>query len=137
MKKSTIYFSGLFTIAIVATIMIISTPAFAYRGNPSVQGPNYSQERHELMTEVFESKNYDAWKELMSNNKGRVTKVINADNFADFAKAHELAKNGDIDGANEIRSKLGFGMRNGNGRNHGLRTNGHRKGFCNRQNLRN
>jgi len=34
----------------------------AYQGNPSVQGPNYSVERHEAMIESSAKKDYNAWK---------------------------------------------------------------------------
>ncbi len=84
----------------------------AYQGDPSVKGPNYSTERHEAMEEAFENEDYDAWKNLMEG-KGRVTEVINEDNFAKFAKAHELMEQGDITEAQEIRQELGLGQHNG------------------------
>ena len=87
----------------------------AYRGDPNIQGPNCTAERHEAMTQAFENNDYNAWKERM-HGKGRVTQVVNEDNFARFAEAHRLASEGKTDEANEIRQELGLGLRNGSGR---------------------
>jgi len=87
----------------------------AYQGNPSIQGPNYSIERHEAMTKAFVNKNYNAWKNLVSGNKGRVAQVINQSNFGKFVEAHNLALQGKTDEANKIRTELGLGLRNGSG----------------------
>lgn len=88
----------------------------AYRGDPNVQGPNYSAERHEAMEKAFENKDYKAWANLMQG-KGKVTQVINKNNFAKFAEAHNLAEKGKLDEAKKIRQKLGLGLRNGSGWN--------------------
>ena len=84
----------------------------AYRGDSGVQGPNYTPERHEAMTQAFENNDYNAWKELMSG-KGRVTQVVTEENFSQFAEAHELAAEGKIDEAKQIRQELGLGLRDG------------------------
>jgi hypothetical protein len=128
MKNSTKLYSGLFAIAIVAITIATTTSASAYRGDPSVKGPDYSVERHEAMTQAFETNDYEAWKELM-NGKGRVTQVINADNFARFAEAHELAEEGKLEESKAIRAELGLGLRDGSGQGQGLGTNGQGKGF--------
>ena len=107
--------SGTLALAIIA---ITATSASAYRGAPNVKGPNYSPERHEAMTNAFETNNYDAWVELM-NGHGRVTQVVNADNFPQFAEAHKLALAGDLEGAKAIRAELGLGQRNGSGKGQG------------------
>lgn len=91
--------------------------SFAYQGDPNVQGPNYTPERHDAMEAAFEAGDYSAWKELMSG-KGRVIQVVNEGNFTKFAEAHELAENGDIAGAKEIRAELGLGQ---GGRGYGMR----------------
>ena len=126
MKTSTKLLSGTLALAIIA----IATPTsvFAYRGDPSVQGPNYSAERHEAMKNAFEANDYEAWIALM-DGKGRVTQVINADNFAQFAEAHELIKEGKLEEAKVIRSELGLGLRNGNGNGQGRRGGGQEKGL--------
>ncbi len=112
----------LLTIAVIAAVVfggvVTSTDtASAYRGDPAVKGPNYSEERHEAMEKAFEAKDYKAWKNLMQG-KGRVSQVITKDNFAKFAEAHELAEQGKLEEARKIRQELGLGLRNGSG--HGM-----------------
>ncbi len=115
MKTSTKLLSGTLALAIVA---ITATSASAYRGDPNEKGPNYSPERYEKMQNVFETGDYDAWVELM-NGRGRVTQVVNAENFPRFIEAHKLALDGDLEGAKAIRAELGLGQRNGKGRGQG------------------
>lgn len=86
-----------------------ATGTMAYRGNPDVQGPNYTQYRHEQMEKAFENNDYPAWKNLM-NGRGRVMQVVNEDNFNRFAEAHRLAEEGQIAEANQIRQELGLGL---------------------------
>jgi len=95
---------------------LVLTPSLvhAYRGDPTVQGPNYSEERHTEMTKAFANKDYDAWKALMQG-RGRVTQIINPDNFAKFVQAHQYALEGNLEEANKIRAELGLGK--GYGRN--------------------
>lgn len=101
--------------AIVLGSLAVSTQnAKAYRGDPAVKGPNYTAEREALMEKAFETNDYNSWAKLMEG-RGRVTKVINANNFSQFAKAHELAEEGKISEAQEIRQSLGLGLQNGEG----------------------
>lgn len=88
--------------------------AEAYRGDPNVQGPNCTPERHDAMTQAFESGDYNAWQEQMQG-RGRVSEVINEENFAQFAEAHKLALEGKTDEADQIRQELGLGLRDGSG----------------------
>lgn len=103
---------------VLGGFLLSSEKALAYRGDPSVQGPNYSAERHAAMTQAFENNDYNAWKELMQG-KGRVTQVINEQNFARFAEAHKLALEGRTDEAQTIREELGLGFQNGSGQGMG------------------
>lgn len=107
------------TAVVIGGAMTYVNTASAYRGDPSVKGPNYSEERHEAMEKAFETKNYDAWKKLMQG-RGRVTQVITKDNFAKFAEAHELAEEGKLDEAKKIRQELGLGTHNGSGQGMGM-----------------
>jgi len=116
MKKSTLGLGAL-TLILGATVLSAGT-ALAYRGDPTVTGPNYSVERHSAMQKAFEDKDYTAWKNLMQN-RGRVTQVITEANFAKFAEAHNLALQGNKEEAQKIRSELGLGLQNGSGRNGG------------------
>ena len=116
MKKLLIGFGSL---ALVLGFMgVFTNTAEAYKGDPAVKGPNYSVERHDAMTKAFETKDYTAWASLMQG-KGRVTQVINKDNFAKFAEAHELALQGKTEEAQKIRQELGLGLKNGQGRTSG------------------
>jgi len=103
---------------VLAGAMIAPVAVDAYRGDPTVKGPNYTAERHEAMTQAFENKNYSAWKELMAG-KGRVTQVINEGNFARFAEMHKLMLEGKTEEAAKIRAELGLGLKNGSGQGNG------------------
>lgn len=112
MNKKTVLF-GLASL-IMGGLVLAPKAVDAYRGDPTVQGPNYTAERHAAMEKAFETKDFNAWKNLMQN-RGRVTQVINAQNFARFAQAHELAEQGKVAEANQIRQELGLGLQNGSG----------------------
>jgi hypothetical protein len=107
MKKSILGFGAL-ALALGA-IGLTAIPAFAYRGNPTVNGPNYTVERHAAMESAFDKLDYSAWKNLMGG-RGRVTQVVNETNFAKFAEAHKLAERGKLAEANAIRAELGLGQ---------------------------
>lgn len=117
MKKTSILF-GL-TALIIGGTVIAPQAVLAYRGDPTVKGPNYTKERHTAMEKAFEAKDYNAWKKLMAG-RGRVTKVVNAQNFAKFAEAHKLAEQGKTIEANKIRAELGLGLHTGNGTGQGM-----------------
>ena len=110
---------GLAGLALVGA-MVAPKAILAYKGDPNVQGPNYTVARHEAMEKAFEIGDYNAWKGLM-NGQGRVSQVVNAQNFSRFAEAHELAEQGKIAEAKAIRSELGLG--NGSGRGQGAGCN--------------
>jgi len=104
----------------------ISGTALAYQGDFTRNGPNYTPDFEAQITEVLTDKDYDGWKDLMDQKvgKGRVTEVINKDNFDKFAEAWKLAKEGKIKEANAIRKELGLrtsdGQRLQNGTGHGM-----------------
>lgn len=110
-------------IPVVAAIVLGSaflapTSVFAYRGDPTTTGPNYTAERHAAMEKAFDTNDYSAWKSLMAG-QGRVTQVVTAQNFARFAQAHNLAEQGKTAEANAIRAELGLGLHNGSGQGMG------------------
>ncbi|MFA5991064.1 MAG: hypothetical protein WC794_02335 [Candidatus Doudnabacteria bacterium] len=113
MKKSTLGLGAL--VLGLGIIGATSATVLAYQGNPAVSGPNYSIERHEEMTQAFANKDYGTWENLMQG-RGRVTQVVNKDNFAKFAEAHALAEQGKTVEAQKIRQELGLGLHNGSGR---------------------
>jgi hypothetical protein len=96
----------------IAGAIAISQGALAYRGNPDQIGSNYSPERHAEMQKAFENKDYNSWKSLM-NGRGRVTQVVNEQNFPRFAEMHKLMLEKKYDEANQIRKELGLGQGNG------------------------
>ena len=116
MNKTKKIFLGLGTLALVLGVSgVIANKADAYRGDPGVQGPNYSVERHTAMQKAFETNDYTAWKDLMQN-RNKVTQIVNKDNFTKFSEAHKLALKGDIEGAKKIRQELGLGLGGGFGK---------------------
>jgi hypothetical protein len=117
MNKTSILF-GLAAIVIGGAVFAPQA-VLAYRGDPNVQGPNYTAERHTAMEKAFEDKDYNAWKTLM-DGRGRATQVINKDNFAKFVEAHELAEQGKTAEANKIRAEFGLGLQNGSGMGQGM-----------------
>lgn len=120
MNKTILALSGL---AVgVGALFATSSGALAYRGDPNVQGPNYTAERHEAMTKAFENKVYNAWKEQMEG-RGRVTQVVNESNFAKFAEMHQLMLDGKTTEANAIKTELGLGLKNGSGQGMGYGRN--------------
>lgn len=105
-----------------SAVVLIPNQAQAYQGDPSVKGPNYTVERHEAMTKAFATNDYNAWKSQMAG-RGRVTQVVNEQNFARFAEAHKLALEGKMAESQAIRAELGLGQHNGSGKGQGMGCN--------------
>ncbi len=71
-------------------VLAIASPALAYRGNPDIQGPNYSPERHEAMEVIFEKGDYQGWLKLMEGRAWRMKEVVNNQaKFIEFANARK------------------------------------------------
>ncbi|MEA3515155.1 MAG: hypothetical protein U9R34_06765 [Nanoarchaeota archaeon] len=112
MKKATIFgLLALMVVGIIASTSLVS----AYRGDYSVKGPNYNEERHEAMEAAFDQPNYQEWYALMTEDgrHPRVVDVVTESNFADFVKAHEAGESGDYETAASLRAELG--LNNGQG----------------------
>ncbi|MBU1118079.1 hypothetical protein KKD37_03895 [Patescibacteria group bacterium] len=95
------------------------TPVLAYRGDVTVKGPNYTEERHQTNLTAFETADYNAW---VANMAGRgATRFVNESNFKEFSAAQLAAQNGDSTLINAFRSKYGMGQgsRQGNGQGRG------------------
>ncbi len=112
MKGKTIF--GMFALMVVG-LMLSTTLVSAYQGDPNVEGPDYSEDRHESMEGAFETMDYDMWYELMTEDgrHGRVVDVVTESNFAKFVEAHDAAENGDYELAAQLRAELG--LNNGQG----------------------
>lgn len=91
----------------LAVVLLVSGSVYAYRGKDGQS--ECDPERHEAMEQVFENNDYQAWKELMEG-KGRVLEVVNEDNFARFAEAHQLKEEGKLEEAKKIREELGLSV---------------------------
>ncbi len=131
MNNKKIIISSIFGLAVVAAMAAVGiNDTFAYRGDVSEKGPNYSEQRHEVMENAFEENDYNAWKEQTSG-QGRVSDVVTEENFSRFAEAHKLGEAGETEKADEIRKELGlrtsdgermregYGKGNGEGRGQG------------------
>ena len=72
---------GFGILALFVVGIIVSTGiASAYRGDYSVEGPNFNDERHEAMEAAFEDGNYDAWYTLMTED-GRHPRVVDVTRY--------------------------------------------------------
>jgi len=100
------------------SLFVITGMVFAYRGDNSIQGPNASPERHEVMQQAFENLDYELWYQEMSkvNPNSRVLQVVNEDNFDIFVEAKNTD---DVEKSQELRAQLGLnngqGSKNGSG----------------------
>lgn len=103
------------TALVLGGLFMIPSAINAYQGDPGTEGPDCTEERHQEMEQAFENNDYQAWANLMQG-KGRVIQVVNEDNFAQFAEAHELAEEGRMDEAKQIRTELGLGLGDGSGK---------------------
>ncbi len=104
--------------------------AYAYQGDPNVQGLNYTSERHEAMVEAFANKDFEAWKEVRADMRnGHMTEIINdEEKFAKFAQTREMRLAGDTEGVNAMRAELGLGhgMKGQGGDYRGMKDGSHR-----------
>lgn len=111
MNKKILGLVGVATLALGALVMLPSI-SFAYHGDASVKGPNYTVERHDAMEKAFDNNDFTTWQKLMTG-RGNVTKVVNKDNFAKFAQIHKLTEEGKTAEAQKLRTELGLGLHNG------------------------
>lgn len=123
MKKTTIGLLALMVVGMVFSAGMVS----AYRGDYTVKGPNYSEDRHEAMQAAFDGRDYQAWYELMTEDgrHPRVVEVVTPENFEKFVQAHEAGEAGDFETAAQIRAELGLnngqGPRDGTGNRRQMR----------------
>lgn len=110
-------------LALGVFVAISSTQAFAYKGDPSVKGPNYSSERHEKMLKIMDTSvdantlklNYAEWKKLMAN-KPVLKKINTIEEFKMFLEMRKLKLQGKDTEAAKLREKLGLSQGIGQGR---------------------
>ena len=110
------------TVGALLLVGLLATSAvMAYQGDPSVKGPNFSEERHAAMQDAIDNSDYQAWYDLMTEDgrNPRIVNVITKDNFVDFAEAKKHALDGDFSAMDEFRAEFGLGlgqMRHGEGK---------------------
>jgi hypothetical protein len=107
---------GVLAIGAFTLLTQLPNSALAYQGDYAVTGPNHTEVREEAMEKVMTSKDYEAWKKLMSEDgrtPGVLRKVDTKEEFDKFAQAYVLGKAGKTAEAQTIRAELGLG--NGGG----------------------
>ncbi len=109
MKKLNKKQLGMLVLGVLALGGVGYSTAKAYQGDYSKKGPNYSEERHTAMTKAFETNDYQTWKELMGDRKGRMVELVNEENFPKFVEARKLALEGKFEEAKALRAELGLG----------------------------
>lgn len=76
-------------------------------GRGDMEGEDESN--HEAITAAYENGDFASWKALIEERGGgKILEVINADNFAEFAKAKMLQSEGKMDEAKAILDDLGL-----------------------------
>lgn len=95
-----------------AVLITSNAQVAAYQGDPNQMGPNCTSEQFESVKQAIENNDYNAWVELMQD-KGRITEVINQENFSQFAEMRRLRAEGKQAEADVIREELGLGMGKG------------------------
>ncbi|MBP9758568.1 hypothetical protein KBD45_02640 [Candidatus Dojkabacteria bacterium] len=96
--------------------------AFAYKGDATKVGPYHTEEREVAMDKVMVEKDFEGWKNLMTEdgrNPGVLIKIDTQAEFEKFAEAHGLIEEGKIEEANAIRTELGLGQGQGQGKGQG------------------
>ena len=68
----------------------VSSATFAYQGDYTKKGPNYSQEFESEMTRVMLNNDYDGWRNLVENKVGRVDELITRENGCPKKHSHIL-----------------------------------------------
>lgn len=81
----------------------------------------------EEMEQALTNGDYAKWKEII-DSRPKITDYVNEGNFDRFAEMHKLMKEGDFEGAQEIREELGLPDGMGMGRGPGMGKGMH-KGF--------
>ena len=65
MKKATLLLG--IAAVVIGGVIVVPQAVLAYKGDPTVKGPNYTEERHQAMEKAFENRDYNAWKDLMAD----------------------------------------------------------------------
>ncbi|MHC1716361.1 MAG: hypothetical protein AB9915_00490 [Candidatus Dojkabacteria bacterium] len=110
---------GILALGVIASFGI--SKVYAYRGDANVVGPYHTEERQIEMEKVMAEKDYEGWKEIMTEGDrqpGVLNKVDSQEEFNQFANAYELSKEGKTEEAKAIREELGLGNGEKKGQRH-------------------
>ena len=110
---------SIFALSIGALVLggILAFPnvASAYRGDPAVKGPNHTEAREQ----AIETANLASF--TASCTTGRICDVVDTQEELNTLRDMHLAvEKGDLAKAQQLRTKLGLGLRNGSGRGTGM-----------------
>ncbi|MFA7314495.1 MAG: hypothetical protein WC025_01005 [Candidatus Magasanikbacteria bacterium] len=115
MKKRTLTIAG---ISALGLALVGSATAHAYSGisdkSTNIIGKKINPERHDQMQKIFETTDYQTWKDLVSKNPrfSQILSLINESNFPKFVEMKKLIMSGDKAGAEAIRVELGLPIKN-------------------------
>ncbi len=114
--------TGVTTATLLGVLALVGVSTVsAYRGDSTKIGPNHTEEREEAMETVMENKDYDGWKELMTQDgrtPGVLRKIDTQEKFDLFSQMYQLQHDGKD--ASEIREQLGLGQGGMRGNGQGL-----------------
>lgn len=119
--------AGVLAISAFALLVQIPSKVMAYQGDYSAVGPYHTEAREDAMEKIMKTKDFAAWKKLMSENgrtPGVLRKIDTQAEFDKFAQAYTLGKAGKTAQANAIREELGLGNGGGNGQGRGMGNGG-------------
>lgn len=110
----------LVTMLVVGVVAFAAT-TYAYKGDPSVKGPNYNPDVEAQLRAAIEAGDYDSWIKIRQDNnlpmQGKMFSVVNKDNFAKYAQMHKANLAGDYETALAIKAELGLGQGSMKGKN--------------------
>lgn len=109
MKKRKIIALSAVTAAILASGFMYS-PVMAAQVGQGKKMVSYSATQASELEKAIENNDYATWKGLMKG-RGKLAQLINENNFAKYAEAYKLVKEGKYKEANAIRKELGFSNR--------------------------
>lgn len=92
-------------ISIAFLTMLLTGGLSANYVNAKNIGDEAIQAKQEAILVAFENNDYDEWKKIMRKNK-KSDDIISQDDFEQFVKARQAARNGDYDLAIELSEKL-------------------------------
>ncbi len=104
-----------FAVLTLAFGFITANKTLAYRGDPTIQGPNCSTDQYQAIQKAINNKDFNTWKKLMGD-RGVARVIDNQAEFNKFLQMRKLMLEKKYDEAAKIRAELGLGIGGGFGR---------------------